>query len=99
MMKKKTKRLCERKIEQAMKPLSHRLAIRVSDTDYLKLCELRLALHLPSESATIRALIRLHHKHASGAVHRARRDPHHQDRVQALMNHRQLEMWEGRQCR
>jgi hypothetical protein len=98
-MKKKTKRLCERKIEQAMKPLSHRLAIRVSDTDYFKLCELRLALHLPSDAATIRALVRLHHSHATDALRRARRDPHHQERIRALANHRQLEMWEGRQCR
>lgn len=73
-----------------------RLTVRISEENYRQLCELRLALHLPSDSATIRALIALHHRHADPAMRRARRDPGHRERVDALVSGRQIEMWGGR---
>lgn len=71
-------------------PNSRKLTIRMTETDYTKLCELKLALHLTNDGAALRALIRIHHKHATAELRRARREPGHKDRVQAMVDRRQL---------
>ena len=73
-----------------------RLNIRLTEEDYEQLLELRLALHLGSDSQTIRALIRLHHAAEREAVRRVRRDPTHGERLQALVDGRQLILFGGR---
>jgi hypothetical protein len=73
--------------------VARRLTIRVSDEDYQKLAELRLALHLPSDGAALRALIRIHYTYEQRALRRARREPGHSERVAALVDHRQLDMF------
>jgi hypothetical protein len=71
-------------------PKARKLTIRITTEDYEKLCELKLALHLASDGAALRALIRLHHKYATTELRRARREPGHKDRVQAMVDRRQL---------
>jgi hypothetical protein len=71
--------------------LSRRIAIRLSEEDYRLLVELRLVMHATGDSHCIRSLIRLHHAHSEEArreLRRARRDPNHEKRVQALMGRR-----------
>jgi len=75
---------------------TRRLNIRLTEEDYERLIELRLALHLPGESQTVRALIRLHHEAEREAVRRARRDPSHSERLQALVDGRQLALFGSR---
>lgn len=72
-----------------------RLNLRLTEEDYEQLLELRLALHLGSDSQTIRALIRLHHAAEREAVRRVRRDPTHAERLQALVDGRQLILFGG----
>lgn len=75
---------------------SHRLSVRITEEDYEKLCELRLALHLGSDNQVVRALIRLHHSQAAReAIRKARRDPQHADRLEAVVHRSQLPLFGG----
>jgi hypothetical protein len=57
----------------AISASSKRLNIRISEEDYRRLRELRDLLHQSSDSATMRALIRLHHATARAELARLRR--------------------------
>lgn len=71
------------------------MTVRLTQEDYAMLCELRLVAHLSSDGAAVRALIRMHGEHAGPALRRARRDPAHKERLQALVDHRQIDMFPG----
>lgn len=59
--------------------------VRLSWQDYQRLLELRLAMHLASDSATVRALIRLNHTERKSAIAAlARRDPAFVERYEEL---------------
>lgn len=71
--------------------LAKRLAMRLTESDYAKLVELRFALRLGNDAETLRALIRLHHSEASkGLIRKLRREPGHEERVAAAVDRRQL---------
>lgn len=63
-----------------------RLALRLSWPDYQMLLELRLALHLDSDSAAVRSLIRLNHSHYKREIAKARKDPIFTERLEDLTN-------------
>jgi len=67
--------------------------LRITEEDYVQLCELRLALHLDSDSQTVRAEIRRAYAAEKDQLRRSRRDPNHKERLAALVDGRQLSMF------
>lgn len=83
--------------DNTKEPLARRLAFRLSEQDYERLVELRLALHLGNDAQTVRALIRFTSSSPKTreALRKARRDPQHKTRVQTLVDGKQLDMFRG----
>lgn len=75
---------------QKKKSEGRRITIRLSEEDYRKLCELRLALYLDSDSHAVRRVIRWHHAASKRALALVQRLPGHAKRVRALMEGRDV---------
>jgi hypothetical protein len=65
-------------------PLSRKVNLRLTQGDYGKLLELRMVLHSPSDSHTLRALVRMHWAVEQAAVRKMRRDPRQLDLLDGL---------------
>lgn len=72
---------------------THRVNLRLTEEEYDQLTELRLALHQPSDSATLRTLVRLHHMHARRAVSDLHRRVEKSDELQDALDARQLRLF------
>jgi hypothetical protein len=68
----------------ATEPLSRKVNLRLSETDYQHLAELRMVLHARSDSHALRMMVRMHWGTEQSAIRRLRRNP------------RQVELFGGR---
>lgn len=77
--------------------LGKRLNMRLAWPDYTLLLELRLALRLASDSATLRELIRTAHVQHKREIAAARKAPLYKERLQELSDGaRQVDLFGGK---